>query len=68
VPEGGLKADDLARRVDAGVGTAGELNHDRLSGNAQQQLLQHALHRADVRLHLKAMEVGTVVLDDNFDF
>ena len=66
--EAGLEADDLACRMDAGISTAGELNHDRLLGDPRQQILQHALHRSQAGLHLKAVEVGTVVLDQKFEF
>ena len=63
----GLEADDLALGMDAGVRSAGELNHDGLAGDALQHVLEHALHGAQAGLDLKAVEVGTVVLDDNFD-
>jgi len=66
--EAGRETNDLARRMHAGVSTAGELNHDRLLGDPRQQILQYALHRSQAGLNLKAVEVGTVVLDQKFEF
>ena len=62
-----LETNDLAGGVDSGIRAAGKLNHDRLSDDPLQHVLQHALNRAQPGLHLKAVEVGTVVLDDNSD-
>ena len=63
-----LKAEHLSLGMHASVSPAGKLNHDGLLGYPQQKLLQNALHGAQARLHLKAVKVGAVVLDDELEF
>ena len=54
---------DLAGGMHPGIGSPGESDRCPLAGQSVKRLLQHPLHRPQLRLVLGAGEVGPVVLD-----
>ena len=57
----GVEIDDLAKRVDTGVGAAAGIDTDALAGQSSDGLFEGFLHGAKARLHLPAVEISAIV-------
>ena len=64
---GGLEVGDLACGVNPGIGSPGSQNRHLMVNDPPQSLLDRLLHRPHARLPLPAVEVGTVVGDQQAD-
>ena len=62
-----MEIDDLADRVNAGVGAAAGVDADWLPRQLWQGGFQRFLHGAKAGLRLPAVEVGAVVAQDEFE-
>lgn len=58
-----VEVDDLAERMDAGIGAAGGLCRHRLTREAEDRLFQRLLHAHPIGLALPAAEGGSVVFE-----
>ena len=66
-PGNGVEMNDLVKRVDAGIGTAGADGGHCGSGDLRERAFKRVLNAAAVGLRLPAGECGAVVLDAECD-
>ena len=62
-----IEIDDLAAGVDTGIRAGGAINRNRRLENSRQALFDAALDRLGVGLALEAVEIRTVIGDDEAD-
>ena len=63
----GIEMNDLADRMNAGVGAPGTDRDDRMTGDERQRRLHGVLDRRRVRLRLPAGVLGAVIFDNGGD-